>query len=456
MAFVMDNGLLVGLAMVLGGAALGVANLKWRASQARKARPDSPLPPPSRAAGPVKPGQDPGEAGLETDRTAAMTPRATDAPLPAKILPNPAGLRDIGIALDGSLIVLGSIAHPADEAGHFPCPDGELLRITRGLAIARCHAVREPSGFVRVIEHGSELFLPAPFHAILDHALRFGAPEPLRASLAHQDGELRSSTSRDKTLEQPLSAWTLEVDDIDGRLDVALSAALHGSVIPAWRTSSANYWPAGQDARLDVRFRIDPITRVACYGAYVPGLAKEPASPAAIPADPHRARLDIAQAPVAPHDQFAVSGTSWYNFNERKAPPSFSVTEHAPPTRTPAGLLQDHCGYRWPRVSIYGLDMNAIAALLGHADGLRASVTSDTIGQAFTSHGPDGYESHRIADMTLHFALDHSGLRISIEGRANGAPLSRDLLLTWELLILRFPQFTRFTTRLDPQPETAP
>ena len=437
----MDGGILAGLALVLGGSAAGVANLKWRAWRARRSDP----PPLAQAVQTfdTSPEVPASRAGF-ADHRLAESPVTGDA---IARLANPGHLNEIGVAFDGSLIAVGSIDHPVDENGHFPCPEAELVRISRegGLRIMRCRAFRTPSGFLRAEEYGSELLVPAPLAAIVERALRIGAKEALRASLTHQDGQLRDSTSRMSTLSQPLSAWSLEVDEAGGAVHVVLSARLHGEVIPEWLTSMANYWPAEQDSRLVVRFRVDPITRVACFGAYAPALTKEPETLAAIPTARGLAALDLGNAPVGPFAQFAIGDTRWYYIFEGDTQRYLSITEHAPPMRTPLGLLRDTCGYRWPRLELRGIDMRAIASMLG-SHNLRSSVTSDTIGEAFESYGSDGFDTYSITSLALDFSLNETGLRLRIEGHTKRGPISRDMLLMWELLILRFPYFTRFRT----------
>lgn len=128
-----------------------------------------------------------------------------------EITPTPGHLNEARVALDGSLIVTGSIDHPADKEGYFPCPGADFLRISRtgGFRIVRCRSSRDRSGFLQADEYGSELHVPAPLVAMIERAFAFGAKEPCQATLAHQDGALTSSTSRIETLTQPLSDWTL-------------------------------------------------------------------------------------------------------------------------------------------------------------------------------------------------------------------------------------------------------
>ncbi|MET0588604.1 MAG: hypothetical protein ABWZ75_08790 [Novosphingobium sp.] len=363
---------------------------------------------------------------------------------------NPGHLREIGVALDGSLVALGSMDYPEDVTGHFPCPDAEFVRISRvdGLRIVRCRAFRETSGFLCAEEYGPELHVPASLAAIVERALRLGAKQAVQASLNYQDGELRSSTSRVKTLHQPLSCWTLNLDEVGGGVNVVLSARLHGSVIPEWSTSTANYWPAELDLSLKVEFRIDPITRVACFGAHVPTLEKEPATPASVPMVRSLASLDVADAPVGTFAQFAMGGTRWYSLYEGEASRYLSITEHAPPTRTPIGLLNDNGSYRWPRISIHGIDMRAVASMLRQSNNFRSSVTSSTVGEAYRSFGSDGSETYFIADLALDFRLDTEGLHIRINGKTQREAIALDLLLIWETLILRFPYYTRFIKAL--------
>lgn len=356
-----------------------------------------------------------------------------------------AHLDEVCVGLDGSLIATGALDHPTDRAGHFPSSEAALLRISRreGFRIVRCRANRDRSGFLDAEEYGSELHLPASLAAIVDRALKSGVNEELQATLAHQDGALRSSTSRIDPLEQPLTDWRMHVDELSGAINVQLSARLHGSIIPEWKSNTGNFWPAESEARVSVRFQVGPATRVACFGAYIPSLVGEPGTPATAPTSPGLDHLDIANAPVGTFCQFGISGSRWYSLyedaGERR---SLTLTEHGSPTRNSLGLLNDSRRYIWPRVSIHGLDMETIASLLRTSSKLRLAMTGSVLGDAYESHGSDGSATFNIKELVLDLQLDATGLQLKINADSERGKISMSVLFLWELLILRFPYFT--------------
>ena len=349
------------------------------------------------------------------------------------------------VALDGSLIATGSMNHPIDEHGHFPSPDADCLRISRlrGLRIARCRAFREPSGFLRMEEYGSELHVPSSLAAIVDRALKHGVKEPVHVNLLHQDGQISDSTSTIKTLIQPLTGWAMRIEDDEGTIRVALSAILHGSLIEDWNKSRSNYWNTSQQSMLEVNFSIDPVTRIACFGSYVPALQEEPKIPASIPA--LSGKLNIADAPVGTFAQFAISGDRWISFYESTGEwKSISVTEHAPPTRTAQGLLSDSRGYRWPRLSIYGIDMDVIASAMVNSQKITIVMQNGEHGELYYSHGSDGSTSHVINQIKIDLKLDSFGLCFDYTACTEKGERCGDFYLTWELLLLRYPRFSRY------------
>jgi len=348
--------------------------------------------------------------------------------------------------LDGSLIAAGSMSHPLDQHGHFPSPHADFLRISRvrGLRIVRCRASREPSGFLRAEEYGSELHLPPTLAAIIDRALKQGVKEPVQVNLLHQDGQLSDSTNTIKTLTQPLTGWEMRIEEDEGTITVSLSAILHGTLLQDWKTSQSNYWNSSERAMLEVNFSIDPVTRIACYGSYVPALKEEPRILAFIPAPSGLSKLNIADAPVGTFAQFAISGDCWISFYESTGEwKSISITEHSPPTRTAYGLLSDNRGYRWPRISIYGIDMDVIASAMMNSQETRIILQNGRFGQVHYSHGSDGSTYYNISDVRLDLKIDSSGLHFDYTIIAEMIERSGNFYLKWELLLLRYPRFSQ-------------
>lgn len=181
------------------------------------------------------------------------------------------------VDLDGNIIASGSIVHSQDDRGEFDPCDGDRLKISRGewMKIVRCSCVREDCGFLRSEEYGAGVLVPAALATVITRALRLGAAEPQSVTLNHQEGELSNSFDPTYHLCQPLSDWHLAIDEREGEIFVVLSAALHARHLREWLESEANFWAQQPGQRVEVRFSINAATRVACFGAYVAGAAKD-------------------------------------------------------------------------------------------------------------------------------------------------------------------------------------
>lgn len=349
-------------------------------------------------------------------------------------------ISEAGVALDGSLIAKGSIQHILDDNGYFLPHAGDVLRISRlrGMRIVRCRSSRDASGFLEVAEYGAEVHVPPPFAVIIQRALHLGLKEPIVAQLGYQIGQLVDSVSTIKTLVQPLTDWTLDIEEEAGTIHVRLSAALNATQLESWNTSHSNYWSSYPSNRIDVVFAITASTRVACYGAYVPVLDQGPNSVAIIPAISDSPALNICNAPVGTFTQFAISGSRWLHFYENSEMKSFSITEHDAPERTALGFLADSHRYRWPRITIDGIDLDGIAAAIAPTGSLRITLQNGRFGR-LSYGGPEG-RSIDIIGVDLTAKLSNVGLKFSYEVKTNNDVKSGEFYLMRELLILRYPK----------------
>lgn len=355
-----------------------------------------------------------------------------------------AHIKQAGVDLDGNLVVTGSMDHPVDDHGHFPLISAQWLRISRvrGMRIVRCRAWREASGFLGVEELGSELHIPQALETIINRALFSGVKAPLVASLEYQDGLLADSTSRAQTLTQPLSGWTLRIEEKEGAISVVISAFLHASYLEDWNTSRSNYWKnAPAQSRITLSFEVDPITRIACFGSYVPSLIRESEGLPVAPPRSTLAALNIENATVGVFTAFAVDGDRWVNFHERDHENrGISITEHGPPTRTAEGFLNDSRDYRWPRVSLYGIDLGLISSQMIRSRAYRMIFSNGHFG-ALTYHREE--PSEEITEAEIEVKLTQKGLELFYQLRGPAIKPGQ-FTLPWELLILRYPAFCRF------------
>lgn len=349
-----------------------------------------------------------------------------------------------GVALDGSIIVRGAIEHPIDEKRHFPPHGGNELRISRihGMRIVRCQSLRDASGFLQVAEFGGEIHVPPPLASIIERAFRFGVKEPVSACLDYQVGQLSDSTSTIKTRVQPLTGWALHIIEIEGTIEVRLSAKLCATILESWNTSQSNYWGEDSASKIEATFGIRPETRIACYDSYVSALDQGDALPAFVPDTSEDRVLNIGDAPVGTMTQFAISGNRWLHFYENSESRSLSITEHDAPKRTTLGFLADSRGYRWPRMRVQGIDMDGIAAGLSAANSMRLTLSDGIFGDL--SHGgPEGW-SVEIIGVNLLVEVTGAGLKFTYEVKTATSERSGEFYLIWELLLLRYPKFARY------------
>ncbi len=344
------------------------------------------------------------------------------------------------VALDGGLVAIGSLSHPTDDDGHFPSHVSECVRISRayGMRIVRCRAKRLTSGFLKVDEFGSELGIPDPLSSMIEHALRNGAKQPIVVTLTHQAGQLADSTRTDKRLVQPLSDWTLDIREDQGHITVQLSAALHGLDIEEWQKSTSNYWSGQLKTRLEARLTVDPVTRIACFGSYVPSLPDTVSTPALLPEPSLLSTLDINNAPVGTFTERVFGDGRWFSFFEATSLSYLVIVPESTPSRTTAGFLGLGSHSLGPSVSIHGLTMDAIWFATRNSPTVKRLDEGECVG-TLTGGGSDGW-IEKITSVETEISLNETGLHFAIDIRAPRTSLMK-FYLPWELLILRYPKF---------------
>lgn len=360
----------------------------------------------------------------------------------------------IGVDLDGDLIGEGALTFPPDSEGRFPIVDADEIKFAsrRGRVwLAPCRSWRDPSGFLRSEEVGAALYLPPTFVSALKTALKIGVTEPVELSYSGQAGALSDSSSMLRGISQELTNWRMTIDRRNDGIEARISAELHATSLLENFPSRQNFW-ADQPgpSQLEARLTIDDVTRVACFGAYVPELEDEKAEAAALPPLFHT--LDVRRAPVGQFHIFGLDRDEWiyvYDTSGRHGYdgnyPALTFAPHPAPSRSRSGLLQDRSAYGWPRVSIYGVTLDLVASSMREKLAVRLQIEGDAVGELTWFRNEPPAETITAAD--LHFAIDVDGLAVRCEIKA-GSTRSYAFRLSWELLLLRYPEFARLRARL--------
>ena len=357
--------------------------------------------------------------------------------------PNGSGrhIRQAGVARDSAFVLRGHIQHPVDDDGIYPCPQADHVRISRtfGMRIVRCRAERDISGFVTTQEFGGEVHLPEQVASILNRAFAGRLRQPISMRLHQQMGELAHSTRPEGRIDQPLSDWSLDIEERDDDLYVILSATLHGAHLEEWQTRTANHWGRQTGAQLVIQFTMDAVTRIACFGYYAPSLSTNAVAPTPLPPPATLAELDIATAPVGTFTQCAVGPDGLISFHESLELGFLYLTRLSHPARTDAGFLPSHMNHVWPRLSLRGITMASIRFSLLNCPAIRLTAEGDCVGDLQYA-GPDGWMSNLI-QWTADIRRDEVGLHFAVEARSAEASRTLSFRLPWELLILRYPGF---------------
>lgn len=233
-----------------------------------------------------------------------------------------------------------------------------------------------------------------------------------------------------------------------------MSADLHGDHLRDWHSAEQNYWATDRPANLVVKFRIDPLTRSACLGAYVPPLDQTAAQLPTVPADHSLKHLNIGEALVGANNLHASGDGGWYDFYASPYRPSIWITKiDKPAMRGKTGLLIGTAGRSTPTISVEGVDMDMIDTMLLRSEDLRMGLDGIETGFLTYSYGSGGQSTFRIADLSLTAQMSSRGLSIGISGNTERQEVRTNVLLAWETLILRFPQFTRYMQQFQLQIE---
>ncbi|PWR23933.1 hypothetical protein DKG75_05120 [Zavarzinia compransoris] len=235
-------------------------------------------------------------------------------------------------------------------------------------------------------------------------------------------------------VELSLTRWQMAIREDDG--DLAVQIAAEDDV-------------GGLAVTAD--FILDAITRVACFGALVETLI-QPFVYRETPA--FCTTLDgllLENAMLGMVDRaYGVGREGWVSVGESRWDPVLVITPVVlPGGRNDLGFVSSFENHIWPRLWVHGLSMAAIAGYLSYGWSFH-QVWSGRPGVKLEEREYKYGVSELAEALTLDGNLSKAGLsltftvetKVGSHWRPKGGPLVRDCLLPWELLILRFPEFT--------------
>jgi hypothetical protein len=370
-------------------------------------------------------------------------------------------LREARIDLGGQVAAVGWIEYLPDEAGYFPLPSHHCVRVSKfgtRLRLAAATSERDSkTNFLDSREVGPVVFVPESLGVVIQSAVRTRLESSIETHLADQQETLESCGNREISKKQPLSDWRLYISTIGGTLKIRLSAALQATKeIPVWNKSTGNFWKISNSlvARITIEFELDEVTRILFYG--FPGSGPFEDAPAA-PIEPNRSTLldmKLDNAPVSRMGRlfgYAPRG-GWISFYDN----SFGgiVIGRARLGRCPDGFVADSGDPFWPRIWLDAFNMDALIRAVRSTQKLTIELQDGYFGHLQQHHSfYECYEpmpEQSIRRARLNFQLDLFGLSLtynlfisdlhpSSRGKHKSGWLQGELILPWELLIIRYP-----------------
>lgn len=370
-------------------------------------------------------------------------------------------LRDARVDLDGNLIASGRITYPPDDSGSFPIVAHERLRIVRGprnsvLTISPTLAERDHNtGFYARADVGPEVFIPHSIGVAIQQVLRSDLTGPIAMTVQAEAGTLLSSSDRETAKRQSLSNWRAEISHREGMVDVRLSADL---LRTQPNLPMENFWAnRDQAARIEISLSVDLITRAACFGTYSDR----------IPEEPRRGDASLRQSslgdPILEHAMVGIFCSAyatdlrgnWIRLHSSPSPPSLSLESLSSRARTASGLVSYNNHFHWPRVCFSGIDLDLINEMMGRKPTLTLVFSDGESGvldqhRSFYEDEPTHLQQS-IVEAKHSFELTEAGLRYCYKALVTNldrqiyAPgwIEDEMVLSWETLILRYPQFLR-------------
>jgi hypothetical protein len=380
-------------------------------------------------------------------------------------------LREACVDLNGQVAAAGRIEYPSDRAGYFPLPNHQRVRASMfgtRLRLAAANAERdEKTNFLVSREAGPVVFVPESFTTIIWNALRRIDEPTIEAHLADQQETLESCGDREVAKMQPLSDWRLHISTIDGTLKIKLSASLQATQqIPAWQQkSTSNFWVVTNDIapRITIEFDVDAVTRVVSYGFV--GLAGLDGASATLiePCRNSLVDMKLDNAPIGGNGRLYGYTTqeSWVSLYEARS--GGVAISPARLKRYPNGFVTDSNDYFWPRIWLDAFDMKAVVRAVRNTFKLTIELNDGYFGHLqqhhlfHESYVPSPRQS--ILRARLDFQLDLFGLSLNYDLFVNDLHPSRNgnhssgwlpgqIILPWELLIIRYPVLSNDRARI--------
>lgn len=369
-------------------------------------------------------------------------------------------LEEVRVDLRGRLVPVGQIRHELDSAGYFvPQPHDSLIVTPLGeeFILAPATAIRDSaSGFMVAEAVGPAVYLPVSLSAAIRNAM-VRRTEAARMVLPGQSGALRSfATPAGEERFLPLSSWNLELAEDNNVLRVTLSAALLATgPAPKQRSSAGSFWPTsdgGPPATLEATFCVNDASRIAAFGALLPGAPFGEASSKISLRRSSGGDFNIGSAPISSAgSMFAFSSQGFVHVID-SGPRRMSVIcwqPCPPPQRTGSGFLEGSVRFRSPSVRLTGVSMTQLCDLVALAKSATIELRDGEFGWVqWDSRGEEPFLRIRHAVLQLHLApggLEFDYRLSSVEPPAflppfmKSAVLSGTFTLPWEALILRYP-----------------
>jgi hypothetical protein len=370
-------------------------------------------------------------------------------------------LREARIDLGGQVAAVGWIEYVPDEAGYFPLPNHHCVRVSKfgtRLRLAPATSERDyKTNFLDSREVGPVVFVPESLGVVIQGALRTRLESSIEIHLADQQETLESCGNREISKKQPLSDWRLRISTIGGTLRIKLSAALQATKeIPVWDKSAGNFWKISNSpvATITIEFEVDEVTRILFYGYLGSGSFDD--APAA-PIEPNRSTLldmKLDNAPVSRMGRlfgYAPRG-GWMSFYDNSL--GGIIIGQVRLKRYPDGFVADTSDPSWPRIWLEAFDMNALIRAVRSTLKLTIELQDGYFGHLQQHHSfYECYEpspEQSIQRARLNLQLDLFGLSLaynlfirdlhpSSRGKHMSGWLQGQLILPWELLIIRYP-----------------
>ncbi|TPE64474.1 hypothetical protein FJQ54_01475 [Sandaracinobacter neustonicus] len=368
-------------------------------------------------------------------------------------------LREIGVDLNGNLIVPGTMVFPVDDAGLFPKMETGYLRLSRlwGLRLAPCRAVRETSGFMQPSEAGSELSIPEELSVFILRKLRDGADGRYERTLPFDCGQLDSvSWPKSKNI-QPLSHWTLIIEISEEWVKVSLAAKLHADNL-VMTGFQGNFWSAQNGAAIEVSFEVDPIARVAYFGKWsTSGLTGSELADA--PSVSSLNSLNISNAMIGSNGGiFGSSGSKWVEILWGEDPADgIHLSYYNVVSKNDQDLLSFDSPL-YPIIILPCISINFIRKLIIENFYAKIEFYDGEFG-VIVFGGSTGSTWEIIRNIFLSIKLNNLGLHVSYviyssylknmkNSRREGG-----FSLSWEVMILRLPEMAQLRSRVEAMEE---